>query len=465
MSVAELQWLGVAEAGALLRTGDLSVVELVDAVLEWTARCEPHVGAYVALGDDEARAQARRLDAELAAGVDRGALHGIPYSAKDLIAVAGLPLRAGSRASGATIPRRDAPVVAALRAAGAICLGKVATHEFAWGMLSNPARNPHDLACVAGGSSGGSGVAVAAGEGIFSLGTDCGCSIRAPAALNGVCGLRPTHGRVSTHGCLPLSMTMDTTGPLARSVADLAPVLDVIAGDEVTPFGARLGRPVSGLRVGVPTDYFFDDIEPGVELAVRAALDVLSDLGCELVDVQLPLARLAGTADVAIVTAENATLMRDIAADRGHLLGVDVRAQIAVGEAMPAVEYLRGQQVRARIADEWDALLREVVDVVVCPAVPAVAQRHNGTLEVAVAYPSGLVEDIAWSYCRYTFPMSLAGLPTLAVPCGLVAGLPTAVQVVGPAFGESLVLQVGCALERARALDLRPAALLAEVGA
>jgi aspartyl-tRNA(Asn)/glutamyl-tRNA(Gln) amidotransferase subunit A len=465
VSAAGVQWLGIAEAGALLRARELSVAELVGGVLDWIERCEPRVGAYVALAADDAREQARRCDAELAAGIDRGPLHGIPYSAKDLIAVAGLPLRAGSRATGATIPIRDAAVVAAVRAAGAICLGKVATHEFAWGMLSDPARNPHDPARVAGGSSGGSAAAVAAGEGMFSLGTDCGCSIRAPAALNGVCGLRPTHGRVSTDGCIPLSMTMDTTGPLARSVADLAPVLDAIAGAAAAPFGARLGRPVAGLRVGVPADHFFDDIQPGVEAAVRAALDVLADLGCELVGVRLPHARLAGAADVAIVTAENAALMRDLEADRGELLGADVRAQLAVGNAMPAVEYLRAQQVRALIADEWDALLREQVDVIVCPAVPAVAQRHSGTLDVPVTYPGGLTEDIGWSYCRYTFPMSLAGLPTLAVPCGAVDGLPAGVQITGPAFGEALVLQVGDALARALALDMRPAALLQAVAA
>jgi aspartyl-tRNA(Asn)/glutamyl-tRNA(Gln) amidotransferase subunit A len=157
--------------------------------------------------------------------------------------------------------------------------------------------------------------------------------------------------------------------------------------------------------------------------------------------------------------------MRDLEADRGELLGADVRAQLAVGNAMPAVEYLRAQQVRALIADEWDALLREQVDVIVCPAVPAVAQRHSGTLDVPVTYPGGLTEDIGWSYCRYTFPMSLAGLPTLAVPCGAVDGLPTGVQITGPAFGEALVLQVGDALARALALDMRPAALLQAVAA
>lgn len=458
MTVAtELQWLGVAEAGRLLRAGDIGVVELTEATLAWIERTEPFVHTFVALDAEGARAAARVADAELAAGVDRGPLHGIPYSVKDLVAVAGLPLRAGSRAVDGTVPVQDAAVISLLRDAGAICLGKVATHEFAWGMHSEPARNPWDGERLSGGSSGGSGSAVAAGQGAFSIGTDCGCSVRAPAALNGVCAIRPTHGRVSTDGVVPLSMTMDNVGPLARSAEDLALVLAAIAGDWADAPGPD---DLAGTLVGVPRTYFFEAIQPGVAATVDAAIATLRELGAEIVEVELQRAEQAAPVDVAIVNSESAVLLEDLAAERGDDLGEDVRAQLALGQAIRARDYLRGQQLRTLIGDEFATAFGEV-DVIVTPTVPAVAQRHNGSLFIDIEFPGGPTEDVGWTYCRYTFPHSVAGVPTVAIPCGFSEGLPVGISLAAARLQEATALRVARAYQRATDHHLRrPAALV-----
>lgn len=446
MTVAtDLAWLGVAEAGRLLRAGDIGAVELTEATLAWIDRTEPFVHTFVALDVDGARAAARVAEAELAAGLDRGSLHGIPYSVKDLVAVAGLPLRAGSRAVDGTVPAIDAAVISSLREAGAICLGKVATHEFAWGMHSDPARNPWDGERLSGGSSGGSGSAVAAGQGAFSIGTDCGCSVRAPAALNGVCAIRPTHGRVAMDGVVPLSMTMDNVGPLARSAEDVALILDAIA--DGWTWEPPQTDDLVGLRLGVPRGYFFEAIQPGVAAAVEAAIDVLRGLGAEVVDVELERAAQAAPVDVAIVNSESAVLLEDLAADRGGDLGDDVRAQLALGRAISARDYLRGQQLRTLIGEDFARVFGDV-DAIVTPTVPAVAQRHNGSLFIDVEFPGGTTEDVGWTYCRYTFPMSVAGVPTVAVPCGLSEGLPAGISIAARQFGEATALRVALAYQR-----------------
>ncbi|MHB8692533.1 MAG: amidase [Solirubrobacteraceae bacterium] len=472
MSEAEIPWLGVTELGARYRARELSPTEVLEALLDWIAATEPIVHSFVSLTAARAREEAAAATRAFARGEDQGPMQGIPYSVKDLIAVAGVPLRAGSRATASWLPTRDAAVVSRLRAAGAVCLGKVTTHEFAWGMTSEPSRNPWDGEALVGGSSGGSAAAVAAGQGPCSIGTDCGCSVRAPAALNGVSAIRPTHGRVSTAGCVPLSMTMDNVGPFARSAEDLAIVLGVVAGpDPDDPASLRSDPPdfrsgilagVSGLRLGIPSEHFFDSIEPEVEQLTRRAIGELVELGITAAPVELPHAHLAAAADVAIVTPESAVLLADL--DR-ELLGADVRSQTEAGHLIPATDYVRAQQVRELIATDFErAFTDSDFDVIVCPAVPATAKRTDGELFLDLEFPDGRVEDIGWAYCRYTFPMSLAGTPTAVVPVGLSGGLPTGMQIVTRRYDEATALRVAHAYQAATPHHRRRPTAIAAVG-
>jgi len=466
---SELHWLGVTEAAAGLRNGTFSSTELVEDTLAWVERAQPVTHAYVELLGDRARAEARRADEELRAGRDRGPFHGIPYSVKDVIAVRDVPMRCNTELGPAKAftPRRDATVVARMREAGAVCLGKVATHEFSWGVTSPPSRNPWDGRSVTGGSSGGSGAAVAAGQGAASIGADCGCSVRNPAALNGVCGMRVTHGRVPTTGSVPLSMTMDTIGPLARSVRDTALLLQVIAGWDaedptsstapVPDFCAGLERGIDGLRIGVPSDYFFDHIEPGVRASVEAAVRTLGELGAEIVDLPMPRAKYANGAFLFVI-GESAALLDEYTYERASEFGVDVRNFAELGNLLLAKDYCRAQQVRTLVRQDFERAF-ETVDVIVTPTVAATAKPPtDDPVFIDVRYADGYSEDVLWAYCRCTIPVSMAGCPALIVPCGLAPdGLPVSIQIVAPAFDEVTAFRAGAAFEAATGFrELRP---------
>ncbi len=466
----ELHWLGVAEAAKGLREGAFSSVELVTDTLDWIAKTGGVTSAYVTLDAEGALTQARAADAALAAGTDLGPLQGTTYSVKDVIAVGGLPMKCNSEIAADFTPDADSTVVARMRAAGAVCLGKVATHEFSWGVTSPPSRNPWDGAAVTGGSSGGSGAAVAAGQGQTSIGADCGCSVRNPAGLNGVCGMRVTHGRVPTTGSVPLSMTMDTIGPLARSVTDTALMLNVLAGHDladptsssapVPDFTARIGRDVKGMRVGVPSEYFFEHIEPGIRDAVTAAITVLGDLGADIVEVPMPHAAYAGGAFLFVI-AESAALLDDYTHERAGEFGIDVRNFAELGSLLLAKDYCKAQQLRTLVRTDFERAFADV-DVLVTPTTAATAKPPvDHPIFINVDYPDGHAEDVLWAYCRYTIPVSMAGCPALVVPCGLADGLPVSMQIIAPAFDEATAFQVGHAYEQATSwASMRPSHLM-----
>jgi aspartyl-tRNA(Asn)/glutamyl-tRNA(Gln) amidotransferase subunit A len=427
-----------------------------------------------------ALAQADEADREIRAGRILGSLHGIGFGVKDVVAVAGMPMRVGSNIAADFVPRDDAPVVTRMRAAGGICIGKTVTHEFAFGSTSPPARNPWDGASVPGGSSGGSAAAVAAGQVPVAIGTDCCCSVRNPASLTGICGIRPTFGRVSTTGVVPASLGLDTVGPLCRTVLDTAVALRVMCAYDpsdprsssapVPDFASHAARAsadgptaVAGLRVGVPTNYFFEHLEPGVEALVRAATCMLEEMGAVLCPVELPHAKHAVPAFFVLDIAEEAALQHDHLRRAEPLLGEDVQRWAEIGSLILAKDYIRAQQMRSLIVEDWGRAF-EQVDVIVTPATAAVAKKPtHHPIFIDVEYPDGYVEDVVFAYGRFLIPVSLAGLPALVLPCGLdEAGLPVGLQIVAPAFDEGTAFRAGAALEGSIGLaSLRPAALTA----
>jgi aspartyl-tRNA(Asn)/glutamyl-tRNA(Gln) amidotransferase subunit A len=457
--VNELAFASVSELAARIRSRDLSPVAVVDALLARIERCGV-LNAFITVTADTARAQAASAEREIAAGRYRGPLHGIPVSLKDLVDTKGIRTTRGSRIFADRIPTEDATVAARLYHAGAVLLGKNALHEFAFGVTTNnphygPTRNPWRLDRIPGGSSGGSGAAVAAGLGPVSIGTDTGGSIRIPAAFCGIVGLKPTYGRVSRHGVFPLSWSLDHVGPLTRTVEDAALVLQAIAGPDpldpstlgqtVPEFTSRLATPITGLRVGVLADEYHSEMADDVRAPFRAALDVLAERGLDLEDVEFPRANEARTAAATVLFAEGASVHERWLRDRPADYGVDTLALLQQGQFITATQYLRAQRVRTLVVNEVGTLLRRYAALVL-PAIPVVAP--------AIGQPTvtlgGRPGDARGAITRLVRLINFVGLPAITVPCGFGAdGLPVGLQVVGRAMDEPTVLAIAHAYERA----------------
>ncbi len=429
----------VQAAAADLRAGLVTSSQLVEESLSAVEKHDAELMAVVELLDGAARAEAAECDAEASVGRWRGPLHGIPVTVKDIIDVAGVPTRCGSAAY-LDVPAVDAVGVARLRAAGAIVLAKVSTHEFALGVTTPQSRNPHDQTRIPGGSSGGSAIAVSTGMGLASLGTDTRASIRVPAALSGVVGFKPTYGSVPTAGVVPLSWTMDHVAPVTSSVADAALVMDVLRGRGLAAgrLVDRAGMSVAGLRVGVP-EAAFAGADPGVEACVREVLDGLAAMGCVVSGAARPTAddlEAANAAGLLISRCEAAAFHRRLGLDRS-LYWEEVADQLDAAGDLSAMEYLDAQTLRADLADGFHLVFADF-DVLAMPTVPAVAPpladfaRHLMLLS------------------RNAIPWSLTGFPALSVPCGWSEGLPVGVQLVAAPWREDLVVAVGSAVERCR---------------
>lgn len=419
-------------AASALAAGKATSADLVADALDRIEVRDGALHAVVALATD-AMAVAAERDAELRSGDCRGPLHGIPISVKDVIHVAGLPTRAGSDAYLAT-GEHDGTGVSRLRAAGAVIVAKVSTHEFALGVTSPQSRNPWDTGRIPGGSSGGSAISVATGMALGSLGTDTRASIRVPAALSGVVGFKPTYGRIPTDGIVSLAWTMDHLAPMAMSVDDAACMLDVLLGGTSALSGAVLPRPaVVGIaRCG------FVDTDPGVAACVGAAIEDLRRQGFSLVDASRPSTEdleLANAAGLVISRSEAAAFHRSLAADRS-LYWEEVDQQLGLGAEVVAIDYIDAQRARGWLAAELLGVFDDC-DVLVMPTVPVVAPR---------------AEDFAgylMSLARNAIPWSLVGFPAISVPCGLTQGLPVGLQLVAPPGREDLLVAVGRAVEEA----------------
>ncbi|MFJ9950730.1 amidase [Kitasatospora sp. NPDC091207] len=449
--------LSLADAADAIRARRLSPVELVDSVLDRVEQVEPRLDAYVTVDAERARRAAREAERDAARGHFRGALHGIPMGLKDLIDVAGTATTASSRVRAEHRAREDSTVAARLTAAGAILVGKTHTHEFAYGLTTPQTSNAWDRGRVAGGSSGGSAVAVAAGTATFSLGTDTGGSIRVPAALNGVVGLKPTYGLVPRQGVTSLSWSLDHVGPITRTVEDAAMVLTALAGhDPRDP--ASLAAPavdyrpgpatdLAGLRVGVPRTYYFDRLDAEVETAVRRAVGQLEDLGAELVEIDIPMTRYIRATLWGLVAPEATAYHERTLRTVPELYQADVRILLEAGELMSAGDYLRAQRSRTLMREEWARVL-ETVDVIAAPTVPTTA---TGAGQETLTWSDGTTEGVADALVRLSAPANITGVPALSVPVGHdAAGLPIGMQLLGRPLGERALLRVGHAYERSR---------------
>ncbi len=453
--ISALHWLGIADAAPLIAKGTLSPVELTRSVLERISAVEGRVKAFVTLLDREAEAAARACEESIRRGQYRGPLHGIPVVIKDLYDTAGVKTTSCSRLRASYVPREDCTVVRKLREAGAIVLGKVTTHEFAFGFDSPPTRNPWNLDCTPSGSSGGSGAALAAGMCLGATGSDTGGSIRAPAAVNGIAGIKPSYGRVSKQGVAVLSWSLDTTGPMARTVKDLALMLGVIAGrdplDETTVdvpvpnYAAALTGDIRGVRIGVPRNYFFDDVQPPVAAAVRTAIALLESQGARLVDVDIPDAEHLVPTFFSIVIPEAATYHQATFRERGAEYGDDVRFLLETGELFLATTYITAQRSRAAFKNSFREVFQNI-DVLATPAVPVTAARVG---QAAYRFRDR-EEPVFAAFARFCCPFNLAGLPAASVPCGFSPdSMPIGLQLVGRPFDETAVLRVAHAFERA----------------
>ena len=460
-SSPDITALTLAEVSARIHAREVSCEEVTRALLARIDRLEPIINGYVAVHREQALFQARAADALLSAGVDHGPLHGVPIAVKDLFAERGVPSSAGSSILADWTPDEDATAVHRLRRAGAIIIGRANMDEFAFGGTTENAhygvtRNPWDHEHSPGGSSGGSGAVVAARTAYAALGTDTAASIRNPAHFNGVTGIKPTYGRVSRHGVVPLAWTLDHAGPLARSAQDAALVLTAIAGHDgkdaatsrrtVPDYAANLDARVDRLRAGIVRGYFWDPIVPEVAQLNEAAWDVLRGMGIETEDVELEHTDALPALFATILPAEAAAYHhRWIRQGRGEEYGAAIRDRLIPGYVIPAVDYVNAQRARA-LFEEGARRQFQRFDVLVMPTVPYTAARLG---QIMVQVGDGEMEA-AFARTRNLFPFNLTGMPALSVPCGFdAAGLPAGIQIVAPAWGEQTALNVGYAYQQA----------------
>lgn len=440
--------LSLTEASRAVRARELSPVELTESVLARIAAVEGRLGAYVTVAADAALAAAARAEREISGSGPRGPLHGIPMALKDLIDAEGIPTTASSHVRAGHVAERDSRVAERLGAAGAVLLGKTHTHEFAYGLTTPQTNNAWDHSRVAGGSSGGSAVAVAAGGATFAMGTDTGGSIRVPAALNGVVGLKPTYGLVPRTGVTSLSWSLDHVGPLTRTVQDAALVLSATAGhdprDPASVSGPMLDRfpggDLRGLKVGVPRNHYFDRVTPEVEESVRGAIERLAELGAELVDVEIPMARYIQAVQWGLMVPEATAYHERSLRATPDLYAADVRILLEAGELTSAGDYLRAQRARTMMRDAW-ARMFDGIDVLAAPTVPMTAAEAG---QEAVEWADGTTEAVSDSYVRLCAPANITGVPALTLPVGHDrAGLPIGMQLMARPFHDATVLRVG----------------------
>jgi aspartyl-tRNA(Asn)/glutamyl-tRNA(Gln) amidotransferase subunit A len=440
---SRLMRLSIGELGSRLARGTLSAEALVDACLDRIAAQNARVNAFITVLENEARTQARAADREIRGRAYRGPLHGIPISLKDLIDLEGTPTTAASRLRAGHLAGSDAPVVAALRAAGAIVVGKCNLHEFAFGTTSDesafgPVRHPADLSRSPGGSSGGSAVAVAAGMSCASIGTDTGGSIRIPAAACGVVGLKPTFGEISAEGVVPLARSLDHVGPLARNVADVWLVYHAMLGAPAPP-----PAPAPGLRLAIPRPYFLDLLDPAVARRFDEAIDRLRCAGVSIGEAWVPHGCDAAPIYLHTSLAEAAAYHADALERAPGAYSPGVRLRLELGRYVLAEDYVRAQHGRDCLRAEVDAALTGH-DALVLPALP-IPPPPIGASTVSVGADD---QPVRATMLRLTQLFNLTGHPAISLPCGTTeGGLPCGVQLVGHLNRTSDLLRVALACE------------------
>jgi len=462
----------IAEAARRLTTGEVSSADLVATSLAAIDDVDGDLSSFVHVDFDGASEAAVAADKRLAAG-ETGPMLGVPVAVKDIIHMPGLPTLCGSPAYSTNPVEEEATVVTKLREAGAVVVGKTTAHELACGVYSDPAANPWATDRLPGGSSGGSGAAVAAGIVAMALGSDTGGSIRIPAAVCGVAGLKPTYGRVSRAGIEPLAWSLDHIGPLAATVADCATTLNVLAGrdsrdpttsDEPVPdFTAHLDDGVDGLRLGILDGPPFSPMQPAVAAGFNDACSLLAALGAQLVPVEIPELEYSIAAEFGIVGPEAALYHRKLLRNTPELIDPGIRALLVGGTLLPGAHYLKALEARRVLsAAIHNAFTENNLDAVLTPTLPATAAlREQEEFEY-----EGLIEPVTISYVRTTAPFNLSGIPALSIPCGYdESGLPVGLQIAGKPYDEQTVLRIGAAYEASTAWhhDLPPIHAPAEV--
>jgi aspartyl-tRNA(Asn)/glutamyl-tRNA(Gln) amidotransferase subunit A len=446
-------FLSATELSQSFASGERSPVEVVQQHLARIAQLDPKLKSYLAVTAEQALEAAREAESEIREQGLRGPLHGVPIALKDIFDTAGLRTTSGSKILCDHVPTRDAAVVERLRAAGMILLGKLNMHEFAFGTTNDNAHygachNPWNLERVPGGSSGGSGAALAAGLTPLSLGTDTGGSIRIPASVCGVVGLKPTFGRVSRRGVLPLSWTLDHVGPLTRTVEDAALLYEVIAGpDREDAWSANrpvevvtrdLRRGVKGLRVGVPREFFFESLEPDVARAIEDAIAWFQRAGAGIVEVTVPHIGHAYTALHAILASEAGAFHLPWLRSRLDEYGEETRLNLLLGQFIPAADVVDARRMQAIVGEEFAEAMREA-DLLLTPSLPRTAP--------VIGQPVSREPHLAWN--RFVAMFNLTGMPAISVPCGFDRdGLPMGLQLAGRPFDEATVLRAAFAYER-----------------
>lgn len=461
MNRPELNWASIGQLCRWLEAGKVSSEELTQHLLTRISDHDTRVQSFIHLADD-ALDQARTSDRRRQTGSARP-LEGIPVALKDNYLTREMPTTAGTTAPGIAFEQEDSACAERLRAAGCVLIGKTRTHEFAWGTITPPVANPWDLKRIPGGSSGGSGAAVAAGFVPMSMGSDTGGSIRIPASFCGVVGLKPTFGRISRHGIVPHSWSLDHPGPLTRTVEDAALVMNVLSGYDprdpacqnqpVPDYTLGLKRSVRGLRVGVIDNHFMDRNATQVQSCVEARIADLQHEGASVVYFTMPILAYGLAAIYAIELASSGAYHdRWIAEGRSADYQVDVRALVEMGRLVSAVDYIKAEQVRALMAEEFSRIF-EQVDVIAAPTEPLTAwQRGQETVSI-----HGQDESVLAASWRLTYPFNLTGLPAISIPCGFDSeGMPIGMQIAGRPFDEPTVLRCAAAVERIGGLPRRP---------
>ncbi|MEQ1353573.1 MAG: amidase [Candidatus Acidiferrum sp.] len=468
MNEKELVYSSIAEIARLFRAGKLSPVELTDRLLKRIERLTPKLNAFITVTAEVARAQAKRTEGELCVTrrrktrVDRGPLHGIPISLKDNICTAGVRTTAGSKILGGFFPESDAAVVTRLKDAGAVFLGKTNLHEFAYGVTNNnphfgAAHNPWDISRIPGGSSGGSAAAVAAGLCFGSVGTDTGGSIRIPAALCGVVGLKPTIHRVEVGGVIALSPSLDCVGPLARSAEDAAILFKALIGKGTDKSAHRFSRKgaarklkkLNKIRLGLPREFFFDVISAELKKAFENSLQCVRRLGAKTVHVSIPLLNHTERAGNLIGWAEATHYHRQSGwfPSRAGEYSEDVRARLEAGTKVTATEYLEALDQQKHFIEQLRRVMESAeIDALIVPTTPIAAPLigEETTCVTGVDHPTRAL------LLRLNRPANLAGVPAISVPCGFTpAGLPIGVQFIGAANSEELLLEIASVFQLA----------------
>ncbi|MFD1851436.1 amidase [Oceanobacillus bengalensis] len=452
--MTELASRTATELGSLIESRQLSPVELTEYTLNRIDRIDPQLKTYITPLHDIALRQAREAENNILSGLYKGPLHGIPIGIKDNFNTEGIRTTVGSKLFADYIPRENATVVNKLLDAGGIMLGKLNLHELAAGSTgTNPyfgtTRNPWNIDYMPGGSSGGSSAALAAGLTTLATGTDTFGSIRLPAAMCGIYGLKPTHGLVSTHGIFPTAMSLDTAGPMARSVPDLALMLQYMAGFDsndpnslqvpIPQYTEDLYKGIKGIKIGIPS-YYLEGLDPDVEMHFNHAINTLKRLGAEIKEITIPELSMSTFSGYSIVTGEASNTHFESLQTRSEDYSADIRTFFLSGTLSNPAQYIRAQQARRKMVKAFDQAFKDV-DIMLGPTIPITSQ----------AYAKNWVEqnlDVVVHCLPFTVPINLTGVPSLAVPIGLsIDGLPVGMQFIGNHLTEKLLFQVGNAWE------------------